>query len=361
MDGAKVVSPVYRIPLSSQVNFSVEAESFDPMSTVCKCFFAGPENHLIPFVFNHLCQGGGETHIAAPLFVWGVTGSGKTYLSQGLAQRCQDNGQQVVFLQGKELNHRRMTAALKGAADGAMWIIDDMDCARKSTAVLENLCQLAERAIHGENKVVLTSSCPPAELISFSPRLRSRISAGLVVQLNQLSTISKQYILQQVVDHLKVDWNTSEKKEIFHRLISTNNLPREMIDCLLSGYATPNMVGVGEVLDRVCDSASGPPDQNFTLDDIASAVTRYFGLEFSDLTDRSRRCGIVLARQVFMFLSHRLYGYTKHRVADYLRRDPSTVSYGCVVIEKKNKFDSEIERHLSAIQRGLQKETIRLA
>ena len=133
-----------------------------------------------------------------------------------------------------------------------------------------------------------------------------------------------------------------------------------MIDCLLSEYATPNMVGGGKVIDGVCNSDSSTPDQNFTLDVIASAVTQYFGLEFSDLTDRSRRCGIVLARQVFMFLSHRLYGYAKHCVADYLRRDPSTVSYGCVVIEKKNQFDSEIERHLSAIQRVLHRETTRL-
>ena len=356
-----MVSPVYRIPLSSQAQFPVEAESFDPLTTVGQCFFAGPENHLIPFVFSHLCHGGGGTHLTAPLFLWGVPGSGKTYLSQGLAQRSQDNGQQVVFLRGEELNHRRMMGAINGSAEGAMWIIDDLDRASKSTAVLENLCRLVEQSMYGENKVVLTSSCPPAELISFSPRLRSRISAGLVVQLNQLTTISKQYILQQVVNHLKLDWNTSEKKERFHRLISTNDRPCEMVDCLLAEYAAPNVVGEDEVITHVCSSENNTPEQNFTLDDIASTVTRYFGLKFSDLTGRSRRCGIVLARQVFMFLSHRLYGYTKHCVADYLRRDPSTVSYGCVVIEKKNKCDPEIERHLSVIQRVLQKEIMRLS
>ena len=356
-----MVSPVYRIPLSSRAHFSGEVESCDPLSAVGQCFFAGPENHLIPFLFSHLCQGSDGIHVAAPLFMWGVTGSGKTYLSRGLAQQCRDSGQQVVFLQGEELTHRRMKASINGAAEGALWIIDDLDRARKSTAVLENLCQLVERSMCGENKVVLTSSCPPAELISFSPRLRSRISAGLVIQLNQLSTISKRYILQQVVDHLKIDWGTSEKKEIFHRLISTNDPPCEMIDRLLAEYARPNVVGGCGVSSYVCNSESNTPKQNFTLDDIARVVTQYFGLEFSDLVGRSRRCGIVLARQVFMFLSHRLYGYAKHCVADYLRRDPSTVSYGCVVIEKKNQFDSEIERHLSAIQRVLHKETMRLS
>jgi len=351
-----VVSPVYRIPLSSQAHFSIAVEDFGPLATVRQCFFAGPENHLIPFIFSHLCQGNNGAHLAAPLFLWGVPGSGKTYLSQGLAQRCQDHGQQVIFLQGEELNHRRMMSALHGTAEGATWIIDNLDRVRKSTSVLENLCQLIDSGRSGENKVILTASGPPSELLSFSPRLRSRISAGLVVQLNQLSTTSKEYILQEVVEYLKVDWDNSEKKKIFNRLMSTNDRPCELIDRLLTECATPNNGGENEAIDGVGDFGSKTLKQDFTLTDIDSVVSRYFGLGYSDLTGRSRRCGIVLARQVFMFLSHRVYGYTKHRVADYLNRDPSTISYGCGVIEKKNHPDSEIARYLSVIQRALQKE-----
>ena len=152
------------------------------------------------------------------------------------------------------------------------------------------------------------------------------------------------------------DSGSNDKKKIFNRLMSTNDHPCELIDRLLTEFATPNIGGENEVIDGVSDFGSNTLKQNFTLTDIASVVSRYFGLECIDLTGRSRRCGIVLARQVFMFLAHRIYGYTKHCVADYLNRDPSTISYGCGVIEKRNTPDSEIARYLSVIQRVLQKE-----
>ena len=75
-----------------------------------------------------------------------------------------------------------------------------------------------------------------------------------------------------------------------------------------------------------------------------------------DLVGRSRRCGIVLARHVFMYLAHQTFGYTTQEVASFLQRDSSTILHGYAVVHKKIKCDPEIKKHISLLNHSLQKQ-----
>lgn len=78
---------------------------------------------------------------------------------------------------------------------------------------------------------------------------------------------------------------------------------------------------------------------------ICALTAKHYGTTVRELRGKSRRCGIVLARQVCMYLAHEVFSYSLYEVGLYLGRDRSTVGYGCSVIEKKLLLDLDVKKN----------------
>ena len=70
VDGAVVVSPVYRIPFSTTSSSCVEENL---LADIENCFFAGSENYLIPSVVSRVSHPESDRGFLAPLVFWGGT------------------------------------------------------------------------------------------------------------------------------------------------------------------------------------------------------------------------------------------------------------------------------------------------
>ena len=166
-----MVSPVYRIPFSTTSSSCAKANF---LADIENCFFAGPENHLIPSVVSGVFSPVGDPGFLAPLVFWGGTGCGKSFLAQGIAKRCRDEGQDVIILTGDEVNYRRLVALQKTAPPNALWVIDNFDCMPHSGSVAEIFCQLIDQSTPGDFRMLFMLDRPPTEIVELCPRLRGR-------------------------------------------------------------------------------------------------------------------------------------------------------------------------------------------
>ena len=276
----------------------IEHESVDqfPVDDMQDCFQFGPENHLVPTLIDQVINPSVVNYSIGPTVFWGGRGSGKTMLVKELERRCRALGQSVLLIDGKKNNYQFSEQTYPESDPQKLWIIDNVDQFTPTNSMIHCLCGFLDHCTVRNNRVVMTMGVPPSALLNFPARLRSRFHAGVVLKL-------------QIQSHNRAKSNSNESS-----------------------------VGT-----------------EFPLNDVGRVVSKYFGISMLDLKGRSRQRGIVLPRQLLMYLAHKSYDHSIQKISKYLGRDHSTVSHGCQVIEKKLAADLEIKKHILLLKAAIEK------
>ena len=262
------------------------------------CFFVGPENHLVPTLIAQVITPVSETHLTSPLVLWGGRGTGKSLLARGLERRCCNLGQSVVFIDGEKDDYQSLQKKYDESGRDTLWIIDDLDQFSVTDSMVNFLCDFLDHGSVTDERIVVTMGVPPSALLHFPARLRSRFHVGIVLKLNPHPQTHESWL---------------------------------------------------------SDTIEPLGEKTITLSEICRVISKYFGIAVRDLKGRSRQRGIVLPRQVLMYLGHQLYGHSVQKIGKFLGRDHSTVSHGCQMIEKKLDEDLEIKKHLSLLKSAIEK------
>ncbi len=128
---------------------------------------------------------------AAPLYLWGPAGTGKTHLLRSLAQRCQAAGQTVGWFDAADRQ------PWSWAADWSLVVVDRCE-------TLDALAQQAafalfvEAAAHG-TQVACAGRLPPVDL-PLRDDLRSRLAWGHVFSLRPLTDAETRAVLRREAD-----------------------------------------------------------------------------------------------------------------------------------------------------------------
>lgn len=343
-----MVSPVFRIPLTSPPSFPARRGISDPVAGFDKCFFAGAENHLLPAALARAVDPPDSSHeeecLFSPLVLWGERGTGKSYLAYGLANLYRNVGQEVVILKGHNVTHRTLSYFRQTLARNALWILDDFDCVSWTKPCLEMLGCLLDEAAQGGWRLVFTLSSPPHQVSQLPPRIRSRLGGGMVLKLNPLSVESKYFILQELLDVLKIEDDLHFKEAVLHPPVGVKD---NFFNVLLSLCDSPSDHGVlcantllKKIPPRKISLSKDPP-----LATIGALTAKHFGISVHKLRGRGRHCGVVLARQVCMYLAHEVFSHSLQAVGLYVGRDRSTVVHGCGVIQKKILLDLDLKKN----------------
>lgn len=89
---------------------------------------------------------------------------------------------------------------------------------------------------------------------------------------------------------------------------------------------------------------------------IISECAREFWLDPSEVTGKRRDCDICDARNIAMWILHRVLRMNTERVAKYFGRDRSTVSYAAqrveMLLQSERSFSARVNRIISRIHEG---------
>lgn len=168
-------------PMNRQLALAVKLNDEATLADFC-----WGDNALLHQQLEQTLSGKGERLI----YLWGPHGAGKSHLLQACCQAVSGNTA-AIYLPLQLLNEWG-PEVLDGVDEQTLIGIDDIDSIATNSAWEEALFHLYNRVRDNEQTtLIITGNCPPALLSLRLPDLRSRLSWGLVIQLNELSDLEK--------------------------------------------------------------------------------------------------------------------------------------------------------------------------
>lgn len=144
-------------------------------------FFAGP-NSLVVEALHDL----GTRNQATVIWIWGVRASGKTHLLQAVCGEAGSAGHHAAYFPLAE-RAQLTPAALTGCEQLDVVCIDDADSVAGDEGWEHALFTLYNAVLEHQHHLLFAAQSPPSAPAWKLPDLRSRLSAGLVLQLRALN------------------------------------------------------------------------------------------------------------------------------------------------------------------------------
>ena len=298
---------------------------------------------------------------AAPVFLHGPAGVGKTHLLHAIAHALEARRLAVACLPAARLIEE-LVAAIGEHRQEAFWrelraldvlLLDDVHSLAGREQMQEELIDgLAAWAADGR-PLALTSDRAPDEMPEFAARVREGFRNGVIAGIEPpeprlcLELVHyKARALGLFLDAglaarlaATVSGNVRRLEGALRSLLAHAHLRGRAIDAALALEILP-------ALQRI---PAAPP----ALDRIVEATARAFGVAARSLRGRSRRRELVLPRHVAMYLARKLCQWSAAELAREFGRNHTTVLNGCRSVAAKLGVDRKLAALLAEIERRL--------
>jgi len=325
-------------------------------------FLVGPENALAHAGVMMLARGGDEG--LSPLVLHGPSGSGKSRLLAGLvAERvtrrpdavvAQIDAETFAALCADAMTRPEAWTELRGRFRTLdLFVLEDVHGLERAPLALEELSHTLDALAERGADVAVSATTPPGAWTapSWPSRLVNRLVGGLSVRIDPPGEASRRrYLLEQArgkglavsadaVDTLAAKGAGYRDLDGFlHRLALDSKLGRKAIDGTLAG----------DLLDT-----EGAAAGEVTIETIAGAVARRFGVRVHDLRSASRRAALVEPRHIAMHLARVWTSLSFARIGTYFgKRDPKTVRHACQMAAQRIHADPALAAVIETIAGG---------
>lgn len=300
----------------------------------------------------------------ASLFIYGVSGVGKTHLMHSVVHRYQKNGKKVCFFSsngfmskvGRAFLERDIANFQKSIHQAELLIFDDIQMIPpdKKTQMANVMLNLYSEFIQSGKRVILASDRPPSALEGFDSRFLSRYSGGLTIAIDPPEMETRVQILEKKAANLHLD--LPKECAIF---IAQNVSPdvRRLEGALNKVHAGVTMMGRKIDLDMVRETIKEDViarAHSINSDSIKGMVAEYYGISVKDLIGKKRARQIARPRQIAMALTREFAGDSYPEIGQaFGGRDHTTVMHACEKVEQLRIEDPSFDKDYKVLSSTL--------
>ena len=339
------------------------APNFDPRYRF-ESFVVGKANEVAATAARTLATA--EQVSFNPLFLHGGTGRGKTHLLHAIGHTFSERfpGRKIVSMSAEKFMvefiralKENDTIGFKSRLRGAdLLLIDDVQFIAGKDSTQEEFFHTMNEIIGAGKRLVITSDRAPQDLDGIAPRILSRLSWGLVADINAADFELRYNIIVAKLALLPAVEMPRNVIEFLARRVTSS--VRELEGALNRIAAYAMMTGreidiafVEEVLANVLRANQ----RRISIDEIQTQVAEHYRIRKAEMTSARRAREVARPRQVAMYLSKQL---TPKSLPDIGRRfggrDHTTVIHAVRQIERLRASDSELDADIRLLTRQLE-------
>lgn len=300
-----------------------------------------------------------------PLFLYGGTGLGKTHLMQAIGNKVLElrPNAKVVYATCEKFTNDFIQAISSGRGEKFktlyrsvdVLLIDDIQFLSGRERTQEEFFHTFN-ALHQENKqIVLSSDRPPKSINQLEHRLLSRFEWGMIADISLPDMETRIAILraklhergielsEDIVAYLgeSIQSNIRELEGALNRVIAHHQIHN----------TTPTLEGTKQILEGMLHASRR---RALTPKQIIQEICSFYDVSTEDLIGQSRKRGLVVPRQIGMYLLREELKSSFPAIGQELGgRDHTTAMHAYTKISKAVAIDEKIRSDIELIRQRL--------
>jgi chromosomal replication initiator protein len=320
-------------------------------------FVVGPFNELAHAASQAVIKKPGITY--NPLFLYGDTGRGKTHLIQAIGNYLKTTTSKKIYYVTSEkfsqdyinsLQNNKVNNFKEKYRRYDVLIMDDIQFFSNKEKTQEELFHLFNNLYDDNKQIIFSSDKHPNYIQNLEERLKSRFSAGMIIDIPHPDQESRAAILRAKAKMQNFDLNP----EIIEYLASTidGNI-REIEGVLNSVIMQSQLKGrelnLNDIKNLIKNNAK--PKKAVSVKDIIKTIADFYNIDESSIYEKTRRKEVVRPRQLIMYILREEFDVSYPSIGQKLGgRDHTTVIHSCEKIKNELKTNHILAQELKQIR-----------
>ncbi len=323
-------------------------------------FIKGSSNEIALSYSRKVCE---DNIRYNPLYIYGGVGLGKTHLLNAIGLELQSK-HEVMFISAERFMYHFIKSIKKNDMvnfkdffrKSSVFIIDDLQFIRGKESLQEEFFHTFNSLLEKGSQIVISADRPPMKLDRVQERIKSRLSGGLIIDIDVPDLDLKKNIIQNRINHIQNQFkehiNLSEEVINFISNETKTNI-RELIGVLNRIIAFSRVhkkdLDINDCKNILKDVFS--QNKVVTVDKIQNTVSNFFNISLTDMLSQRRSRPLARPRQVAMFLAKKLTTRSLPEIGRrFANRDHTTVIHAVKTITKLSEKDEEMKKNLIQIK-----------
>ena len=323
-------------------------------------FIEGKSNDIALSYSKKICENVTRYN---PLYICGGVGLGKTHLLNAIGLELQ-NENNVMFISAERFMYHFIKSIKKNDMvnfkdffrKSSIFIIDDIQFIGGKESLQEEFFHTFNSLMDKGSQIVISSDRAPSKLERVQERLKSRLSGGLVVDIDVPDLELKTKIIKKKMEEIQFQFkeNINLSQEVINYIAteSKTNI-RELIG-ILNRVIAFHRVHNKELTIADCKNILKDvfnQTRVITVDKIQNVVSNYFNIGLSEMLSQRRSRPLARPRQVAMYLAKKLTTRSLPEIGRrFANRDHTTVIHAVKTITRLSEQDDEMKKNISQIK-----------
>ena len=295
-----------------------------------------------------------------PLFIYGSTGHGKTHLIQAIGNHIKTTtpGKKVYYMTSEQfgqdcmnaLQNQKMNIFKEKYRKYDVLIVDDIQFFSDKQKFQEELFHLFNTLYDNNRQIIFSSDKHPHFINGLEDRLKSRLSAGMIVDIpppdkeSRIAIISAKATQQgvvltpDIVDYLahSINGNIRELEGAVNSLLCQAELKAKEITMVdVRNYIKNNI----------------KPKRSIAVKDVVRIISDFYNIKEESIYEKTRHKEVIRPRQIIMYILREDFNISYPSIGQKLGgRDHTTVIHSCEKIKNDIKLDQTLVDEVSQIR-----------